>query len=151
MKINGNLIHGYGIRCEKWRETRENDFSFFVKIIYRYRNLGVENRELKNKGHFFFMWKRDRDQIVQLEKQRSVPVILRYSTPKKKKDIIHIILTSEIPHQITCTLQNTAFFVFFCLLLQEEDPETLGEVTGNKGKSCGCGSLGVVIGDIGCK
>lgn len=55
MKFNENLILGYGIRCEKWGETKENDFSFFVKIIYRYRNLGVENRKLKNKGHFFYV------------------------------------------------------------------------------------------------
>lgn len=33
---------------------------------------------------------------------------------------------------------------------QEGDSETLGEVSGNKGKSCGSESLGVVMGE-GCK
>ena len=71
-----------------------------------------------------------RNPILQLE-QAPVPVLENYSQPIKDslKSAIKII-------------------AFHKISLHEADPEeTLGEVSGNRGKSCGSDSLGVVIGD----
>lgn len=58
---------------------------------------------------------------------------------------ISTFFVGEILLLLTAVAQITENFHF-----QEEDPETLGELTGNRGKSCGSESLGVLLGE-GCK
>lgn len=72
----------------------------------------------------------ERDQILQL-KRRSLYLSLQATT--------HLALFS-ITHKL-----GFFFYSFF-----QEDPETRGEVTGNRGSNCGSEPLGVDIGD-GCK